>query len=78
MGCPKGWLDYEPIGKVVPNTRIVAFKTPLKPELYRESSRDPTQDRYHYCCVSVSLLLCTVCVPLRFYYYTQRTNVLHI
>ena len=45
MGCPKGWVDYEPIGKVIPSTRIVAFKTPLKRELHSETSRDPTKDR---------------------------------
>ena len=46
MGCPKGWLDYEPIGRVIPSTRIVAFKTPLKRELHNETSSDPTHDRY--------------------------------
>jgi len=46
MGCPKGWVDYEPIGKVIPSTRIVAFKTPLKRELHSETSRDPTKDRF--------------------------------
>ena len=46
MGCPKGWLDYEPIGRVIPTTRIVAFKTPLKRELHNETNSDPTHDRY--------------------------------
>ncbi|XP_063683415.1 RNA/RNP complex-1-interacting phosphatase homolog isoform X1 [Bolinopsis microptera] len=46
MGCPKGWVDYEPIGKVIPSTRIVAFKTPLKRELHSETSRDSTKDRF--------------------------------
>uniref|UniRef100_A0A914EGL0 Tyrosine specific protein phosphatases domain-containing protein n=1 Tax=Acrobeloides nanus TaxID=290746 RepID=A0A914EGL0_9BILA len=30
---PKEWEKYEPLGKVIGDTRIIVFKTPLRPEL---------------------------------------------
>ena len=35
-GVPDRWEDYSAIGSVVPGTRFVAFKVPLKPQLLQQ------------------------------------------
>lgn len=36
---PDRWLDYSPIGSVVPGTRFIPFKTPLKEEICKRHFR---------------------------------------
>ncbi|KAI6197039.1 RNA/RNP complex-1-interacting phosphatase-like protein [Aphelenchoides besseyi] len=37
---PDRWSDYSAIGKVIPDARIIAFKTPLKSDFYETNNAD--------------------------------------
>jgi atypical dual specificity phosphatase len=42
---PDRWLNYDPVGKDIPGTRIIAFKTPLSPAFFVGMEEDD-QDRF--------------------------------
>lgn len=41
-GLPDRWMDYSPMGDIIPNTRFICMKVPLKPSLLHSVSEDST------------------------------------
>lgn len=56
------WLDYDPVGRDIPGTRIVAFKTPLSPSFFigmeeEDDERFEVRTLMNYVCFHAAITL---------------------